>query len=126
MLLAIFALAYGETVDSKWRAQIEEKFEETLRTIQNNKNRIEKQSEVFKEQTNDIQKQAVEIETLRQRVKALEGQSDNLEQQSGRLLNGSSKNGTVLLSMKRRQLYNKGILKFVKGILYDMGLICPP
>lgn len=45
MLLAIFALAYGETVDSKWRAQIEEKFEETLRTIQNNKNRIEKQSD---------------------------------------------------------------------------------
>lgn len=126
MFLAIFALAYGETVDSKWRAQIEEKFEETLWTIQNNKNRIEKQSEVFKKQTNDIQKQAVEIETLRQRVKALEGQSDNLEQQSGRLLNGSSKNGTVLLSMKRRQLYNKGILKFVKGILYDMGLICPP
>lgn len=80
----------------------------------------------FKKQTNDIQKQAVEIETLRQRVKALEGQSDNLEQQSGRLLNGSSKNGTVLLSMKRRQLYNKGILKFVKGILYDMGLIWPP
>lgn len=126
MLLAIFALAYGETVDSKWRAQIEEKFKETLRTIQNNKNRIEKQSEVFKKQTNDSQKQAVEIETLRQRVKALEGQSDNLEQQSGRLLNGSSKNGTVLLSMKRRQLYNKGILKFVKGILYDMGLIWPP
>lgn len=108
MLLAIFALAYGETVDSKWRAQIEEKFEETLRTIQHNKNRIEKQSEVFNKQTNDIQKQAVEIENLRQRVKALEGQSDNLEQQSGRLLNGSSKNGTVLLSMKRRQLYNKG------------------
>lgn len=54
MLLAIFALAYGETVDSNWRAQIEEKFEETLRTIQNNKNRIEKQSEVFKKQTNDI------------------------------------------------------------------------
>lgn len=80
----------------------------------------------LKKQTNDIQKQAVEIETLRQRVKALEGQSDNLEQQSGRLLNGSSKNGTVLLSMKRRQLYNKGILKFVKGILYDMGLIWPP
>lgn len=126
MLLAIFALAYGETVDSKWRAQIEEKFEETLRTIQNNKNRIEKQSEVFKKQTNDIQKQAVEIETLRQRVKALEGQSDNLEQQSGRLQNGSSKNGTVLSSMERQQLYNKGILKFVKGILYDMGLISPP
>lgn len=126
MLLAIFALAYGETVDSKWRAQIEEKFEETLRTIQNNKNRIEKQSEVFKKQTNDIQKQAVEIETLRQRVKALEGQSDNLEQQSGRLLNGSSKNGTLPSSMERRQLYNEGILKFVKGILYDMDLIWPP
>lgn len=126
MFLAIFALAYGETVNSKWRVQIEEKLEETLRTIQNNKNRIEKQSEVFKKQTNDIQKQAVEIETLRQRVKALEGQSDNLEQQSGRLLNGSSKNGTVLSSMERQQLYNKGILKFVKGILYDMGLIWPP
>lgn len=111
MFLAIFALAYGETVNSKWRVQIEEKLEETLQTIQNyNKNRIEKQSKVFKKQTNAIQKQAVEIENLRQRIKALEGQSDNLEQESGRLLNGSSKNGTVLLSMERRQLYNEGIL----------------
>lgn len=113
MFLAIFALAYGETVNSKWRVQIEEKLEETLQTIQNyNKNRIEKQSKVFKKQTNAIQKQAVEIENLRQRIKALEGQSDNLEQESGRLLNGSSKNGTVLLSMERRQLYNEGILNF--------------
>lgn len=112
MFLAIFALAYGETVNSKWWVQIEEKLEETLQTTQNNKNRIEKQSKVFKKQTNAIQKQAVEIENLRQRIKALEGQSDNLEQESGRLLNGSSKNGTVLLSMERRQLYNEGILNF--------------
>lgn len=66
MSLAIFALAYGETVDSKWRAQLEEKFEETLQTIQNNKNRIEKHSEDSEKQTNAIQKQAVEIENLRQ------------------------------------------------------------
>lgn len=112
MFLAIFALAYGETVNSKWRVQIEEKLEETLQTIQNNKNRIVKQSKVFKKQTNAIQKQAVEIENLRQRIKALEGQSDNLEQQSGRLLNGSSKNGTLPSSMERRQLYNEGILNF--------------
>lgn len=112
MFLAIFALAYGETVNSKWRVQIEEKLKETLQTIQNNKNRIVKQSKVFKKQTNAIQKQAVEIENLRQRIKALEGQSDNLEQESGRLLNGSSKNGTLPSPMERRQLYNEGILNF--------------
>lgn len=78
MFFAIFALAYGETVNSKWRVQIEEKLEETLQTIQNNKDRIKKQSKVFKKQTNAIQKQAVEIENLRQRIKALEGQSANL------------------------------------------------
>lgn len=118
MFLAIFALAYGETVNSKWRVKIEEKLEETLQTIQNNKNRIEKQSKVFKKQTNAIQKQAVEIENLRQRIKALEGQSDNLEQQSGRLLNGSSKNGTLPSSMERRQLYNEGSKNlFIRQVL---------
>lgn len=54
MSLAIFALAYGETVNSKWRVQIEEKLEETLQTIQNNKNRIEKHSEDSEKQTNAI------------------------------------------------------------------------
>lgn len=40
------ALAYGETIDAKWKVQIK-KMDELLQMIQNDKNFIEKQSEVF-------------------------------------------------------------------------------
>lgn len=118
MFFGIIAFAYGETVDSKWRAQIEEKMDEMLQTIQNNKNLIENQSEVCEKQTNAIQRQAVEVENLRQRVKALEGQSDKFEQHNGRLSNVSSENRTVLSSIERRQLYNKGSKnRFIRRVL---------
>lgn len=118
MFSAAIVLAFGETIDAKWKVQIEETIKEMLQMIQNNNNFIEKQSEVFEKQTNTIQKQAVEVENLRQRVKALEGQSDILEQHNGMLFNISSENGTVLSSIERRQLYNKGSKnRFIRRVL---------
>nr|XP_034309117.1 complement C1q-like protein 4 [Crassostrea gigas] len=89
---------------------MEERMEEMLRMIQ-------RQKEVTDKQTNTIEKQSVEIEKLRHRVKTLEKRQNNSRTSNGKVTYESTGHGHVTLSTEK-ELHNEvSETQFIRRLL---------